>query len=71
MDRHTALVAEPLADMIEHARRVVVFTGAGISTESGIPDFRSPGGVWSKIKPIYFQEFVDDEDKRRVEFPSE
>jgi NAD-dependent deacetylase len=54
-----------LARMIEEARRVVVFTGAGISTESGIPDFRSPGGVWSRMKPIYFQEFVSDADKRR------
>lgn len=54
-----------LARMIDDASRVVVFTGAGISTESGIPDFRSPGGVWSKMKPIYFQEFVGDEDKRR------
>jgi NAD-dependent deacetylase len=51
--------------MIEEARRVVVFTGAGVSTESGIPDFRSPGGVWSKMKPIYFQEFVSDPAKRR------
>jgi NAD-dependent deacetylase len=54
-----------LARMIADARRTVVFTGAGISTESGIPDFRSPGGVWSKMKPIYFQEFVADEAKRR------
>jgi NAD-dependent deacetylase len=54
-----------LARMIEEARRVVVFTGAGISTESGIPDFRSPGGVWSKMKPIYFQDFVADPAKRR------
>jgi NAD-dependent deacetylase len=54
-----------LARMIDEARRVVVFTGAGISTESGIPDFRSPGGVWSKMKPIYFQEFVDDPVRRR------
>jgi NAD-dependent deacetylase len=54
-----------LARMIADARRIVVFTGAGISTESGIPDFRSPGGVWSKMKPIYFQEFVSDPAKRR------
>jgi NAD-dependent deacetylase len=54
-----------LARIIDEARRVVVFTGAGISTESGIPDFRSPGGVWSRMKPIYFQEFVASEDKRR------
>jgi NAD-dependent deacetylase len=54
-----------LARLIADARRLVVFTGAGISTESGIPDFRSPGGVWSKMKPIYFQEFVADPAKRR------
>ena len=41
-----------LSRFIADARRLVVFTGAGISTESGIPDFRSPGGVWSKMKPI-------------------
>jgi NAD-dependent deacetylase len=54
-----------LAAMINEARRVVVFTGAGISTESGVPDFRSPGGVWSKMKPIYFDEFVSSEARRR------
>lgn len=54
-----------LARLIADARRVVVFTGAGISTESGIPDFRSPGGVWSKMTPIYFQEFVSSPEKRR------
>jgi NAD-dependent deacetylase len=54
-----------LARLIADARRVAVFTGAGISTESGIPDFRSPGGVWSKMSPIYFQEFVASEAKRR------
>jgi NAD-dependent deacetylase len=54
-----------LSRLIADARRMVVFTGAGISTESGVPDFRSPGGVWSTMKPIYFQEFVGDEAKRR------
>ncbi|MDP1618168.1 Sir2 family NAD-dependent protein deacetylase [Phenylobacterium sp.] len=54
-----------LADLIARAQNIVVFTGAGISTESGIPDFRSPGGVWSKMKPIYFQEFVASEETRR------
>ena len=54
-----------LARLIADARRLVVFTGAGISTESGIPDFRSPGGVWSRMKPIYFQDFVSDPARRR------
>src|SRR3954463_9837572 len=57
--------AAQLREMIDDAARIVVFTGAGISTESGIPDFRSPGGVWSKMKPIYFQDFVASEDRRR------
>jgi NAD-dependent deacetylase len=56
---------ERLRELIERARRVAIFTGAGISTESGIPDFRSPGGVWSKMSPIYFQDFVKSEAKRR------
>ena len=54
-----------LARLIADARSIVVFTGAGISTESGIPDFRSPGGVWNRMKPIYFQEFVSDPGRRR------
>lgn len=57
--------ADALAEMLLAADRVCVFTGAGISTESGIPDFRSPGGVWSKMTPIYFQDFVASRDKRR------
>ena len=52
--------------MIDAAQRIVVFTGAGISTESGIPDFRSPGtGLWNKIKPIEFQEFLASEERRQ------
>ncbi len=56
---------DDLADLIEESRRIVVFTGAGISTESGIPDFRSPGGVWTKTTPIMFQDFIADENIRR------
>lgn len=56
---------EDLARLLEESRRAVIFTGAGMSTESGIPDFRSPGGVWSRMKPIMFQDFVTDEDMRR------
>ncbi len=61
----SSAAADALAEHLRIASRIVVFTGAGISTESGIPDFRSPGGVWSKMKPIYFQEFVGSEAKRR------
>ena len=54
-----------LAALLLGSARTVVFTGAGMSTESGIPDFRSPGGVWSRMKPIHFDSFLRDEDARR------
>jgi len=54
-----------LACLIERARQAVVFTGAGISTESGIPDFRSPGGIWTKMAPIDFSDFLASEEARR------
>ena len=56
---------DDLRALIEASSQVVVFTGAGISTESGIPDFRSPGGVWSKQRPIEFSDFVRSEEIRR------
>lgn len=56
--------AEVLAEMVAAAETVVVFTGAGISTESGIPDFRGPNGLWKKITPIYYDEFVASETAR-------
>lgn len=56
---------DDLSKLLEASRRVVVFTGAGISTESGIPDFRSPGGFWSNNQPIYFKDFLAWEDMRR------
>ncbi len=56
---------EKLAALLADARRIVFFTGAGISTESGIPDFRSPGtGLWNQIKPIQFQDFIGSEKVR-------
>ena len=54
-----------LAKLIGAAQRAVCFTGAGISTESGIPDFRSPGGIWSRMPPIEFQDFISSEEMRR------
>ena len=57
--------AEHLSRLLAEARSTVVFTGAGMSTESGIPDFRSPGGVWSKMKPIDFRDFMTRPDLRR------
>jgi NAD-dependent deacetylase len=55
---------EELAVRIKNARSIVFFTGAGISTESGVPDFRSPGGVWTKYQPVLFQDFLASESAR-------
>jgi NAD-dependent deacetylase len=56
-----------VADLICASRRLVVFTGAGVSTESGIPDFRSPGGVWDRFDPNEFtyQNFIGSAEGRR------
>ena len=56
---------DELARMIADATCIVAFTGAGISTESGIPDFRSPGGIWTKFKPIEFGDFISSAESRR------
>ncbi|MGE0417419.1 MAG: NAD-dependent deacetylase [Acetobacteraceae bacterium] len=51
--------------LVDAAQRIVLFTGAGISTDSGIPDFRSPGGIWTKVKPIDFSDFMRSDAARR------
>lgn len=53
-----------LRRLIDASRRIVALTGAGISTESGIPDFRGPDGIWKTVKPITYQEFVASEEAR-------
>jgi len=53
-----------LEELLEKAHRILVFTGAGISTGSGIPDFRGPQGVWKTRQPVYFDEFLASEEKR-------
>ncbi len=59
---------ELLADLIVQAKKVIVFTGAGVSTESGIPDFRSPGGIWSKYDPEDFtiEKFLSNPEARKT-----
>ena len=53
-----------LNELIQKSKKLVFFTGAGISTDSGIPDFRGPKGVWKTSTPIYFQEFISSKEKR-------
>lgn len=53
-----------LKETVEDASVIVPFTGAGISTECGIPDFRSPGGIWTKYRPIPFEEFMASQEAR-------
>ncbi len=64
-----ALTAE-VADLILRSKKMVIFTGAGISTESGIPDFRSPGGIWDRFDPddFTYSKFVSSEDSRRKQW---
>ncbi len=63
-------LAQKAAELVAAARKLVVFTGAGVSTESGIPDFRSPGGIWSRFDPedFTYQKFVADPEARRKQW---
>jgi len=56
---------EELVALVRSSRYLVAFTGAGISTESGIPDFRGPQGLWTKMRPIELSEFLADPQVRR------
>src|SRR5207237_8044234 len=59
-----ATAVSRLRDLIDDASVIVPFTGAGISTECGIPDFRSPGGLWTKNQPIAFDDFLASQEMR-------
>jgi NAD-dependent deacetylase len=69
-EQNLEALAKEAAELIVAARKLVVFTGAGISTESGIPDFRSPGGIWSRFDPedFTYQKFVSDPEARRKQW---
>jgi NAD-dependent deacetylase len=54
-----------LTELLRVAERVLVFTGAGLSTASGIPDFRGPNGLWKNRSPVYYQDFLASEEARR------
>ena len=61
------MVDRRLVERIQASRRILVVTGAGVSTASGIPDFRGPGGVWTRRRPVYYDEFLAS-DAARVEY---
>ena len=69
-DNHLDRKIKDVAAMIAGAGRVVVFTGAGVSTESGIPDFRSPGGIWTKFDPEDFtiEKFLNSAETRKKQW---
>jgi NAD-dependent deacetylase len=69
-EQNLEALADKVAELIIGAQKLVVFTGAGISTESGIPDFRSPGGIWSRFDPddFTYQKFVADPEARRKQW---
>jgi len=67
VDPATEEKIQEIAQRIIRANQVILFTGAGISTESGIPDYRSQGGIWDKFQPVYFDEFMTSK-KARIKY---
>ncbi len=55
---------QQVSSFIRKSNSILFFTGAGISTDSGIPDFRGPNGVWKKRQPVYYQDFMSSEEAR-------
>jgi NAD-dependent deacetylase len=58
------MIDSRLIDWLRRSRSILVVTGAGVSTASGIPDFRGPGGVWTRRRPVYYGEFLASEEAR-------
>src|SRR4030095_8471397 len=56
--------SEDLIRYLRHSERILVFTGAGISTGSRIPDFRGPNGIWKRRQPVYYDDFMSSEAAR-------
>ncbi len=65
--RHCKALDSRLVEVLKESRRILIVSGAGISTASGIPDFRGPGGVWTRRRPVYYDEFLSSE-AARVEY---
>jgi NAD-dependent deacetylase len=63
---HITNKIDKFVELVKNSEKILILTGAGISTESGLPDFRSDDGFWAKNKPIMFQDFLNDADSRRL-----